>query len=82
MTSSVTNTSLNAFIREKASEYLKRSSDDIALDHPLSEYGIDSVAAVSLCADIEDFLDIDIEPTLAWDHPTIEKMTSHLMTQI
>ncbi len=82
MTKLMTNSTLNAFIREKASAYLKRASEDIALDQPLSDYGIDSVAAVSLCADIEDFLDIDIEPTLAWDHPTIEKMTYHLMTQI
>ncbi len=69
---------LQNFIQQKVAEYLKKPAGEIDMATPLSEYGIDSVSAVSLCADLEDLIGIDVEPTLAWDYPTIEKMAEFL----
>jgi acyl carrier protein len=38
---------------------------------PLAEIGVDSVHAVSLVGDVEAHFDIDVDPTLIFDYPTL-----------
>lgn len=38
---------------------------------PLAEMGVDSVHAVSLVGDVEMHFDIDVDPTLIFDYPTL-----------
>jgi acyl carrier protein len=45
---------------------------------PFASYGLSSVAAISLTADLEDWLEVSLDPTLAWDYPTIEALSSYL----
>ncbi len=72
---------IEAFIRARVAEYANLPEAEIGVDTPLAEYGLDSVAAVSLCADIEDELRVSVEPTIAWDYPTIAGMAAFLSTQ-
>lgn len=44
----------------------------------LAELGLDSVYALALCGDIEDTFGIEVDPTIAWDHPTIEQLAGAL----
>lgn len=52
------------------------------IDRTLSfaDYGIDSVTAVELAQDLEEWLpnDLEIEPTLAWNFPSIEALAGYL----
>ncbi|MGN9759237.1 acyl carrier protein [Streptomyces sp. SD31] len=59
---------------EKVAFYLDVPTSGIAPDGKLVEYGLDSVYALALVGDIEDEYGIEVEPTLAWDHPTIESI--------
>jgi amino acid adenylation domain-containing protein/thioester reductase-like protein len=43
-----------------------------------SEFGLDSVEAVALAAELEIFLGRPLSPTLAWDYPTIGSLAEHL----
>ena len=43
-----------------------------------TEYGMDSMFAVCLCGDIEEHFELPVEPTLAWDHPTVEMMSAFI----
>lgn len=54
--------------------YLQRPVTELAGDVKLVEYGLDSVYALTLCGDIEDEYDLEIEPTLAWDYPTVDSI--------
>ncbi|MYV71894.1 acyl carrier protein [Streptomyces sp. WAC08241] len=47
---------------------------DLSPDTPLSEYGLDSVYALSVAADLEDLLGIAIDPTVLWDNPTLNAL--------
>jgi len=38
---------------------------------PLAEIGVDSVHAVSLVGDVEARFDIDVDPTMIFDYPTL-----------
>ncbi|MGW5263735.1 acyl carrier protein [Microbispora sp. NPDC004025] len=44
----------------------------------LRTYGLDSIHALSLCVDVEEAVGLLVEPTLAWDHPTIDDIAAHL----
>mgnify|MGYP001795082499 CR=1 FL=1 len=48
----------------------------------LADYGVDSVMAVELAQDLEDFLSLSepLEVTLAWSFPTLSALSQHLAT--
>jgi acyl carrier protein len=56
--------------------------DRIDRDRPLAEYGLDSMYALNLCGEIEECLGLAVEPTLAWDYPTVTAMASHLRSEL
>jgi acyl carrier protein len=58
----------------------KQDIDEIDVNQPFSHYALDSVATVGLTADLEDLLDIPLQPTLLWDYPTIASLARHLTT--
>jgi acyl carrier protein len=47
-----------------------------------ANYGVDSIHALSLCAELEEWLNIEIEPTIAWDYPTIAQMAEFLESEV
>nr|QEO75072.1 phosphopantetheine-binding domain-containing pro [uncultured bacterium] len=48
----------------------------------LAEYGLDSVHAMSLAAAIEDEWDLVVDPTVTWDHPTIDELAAFLTDEL
>lgn len=51
----------------------------IKIAEPLTRYGLDSIDAVTLVGDLEDYLELELPSTLFWDHPTIEKSAQYLV---
>jgi len=49
---------------------------------PFDRYGLDSVAAIGLTGDLEEWLGYDLDPTLLYDYPTIETVSRHLAEEI
>ncbi|MFC4506758.1 MULTISPECIES: acyl carrier protein [Streptomyces] len=74
--------SLSSWLADRIALYLKRTPTEIVPTVPLAEYGLDSVAALSLCGDIEEDFDLVLEPTVAWDYPTIEALAEHLVEEL
>ncbi|MEM7308291.1 MAG: acyl carrier protein [Planctomycetota bacterium] len=59
-------------------EILKLPAADIDATVPFERYGIDSSAAVGMTGDLEQWLGFDLDPTVAYDHPTINELAAHL----
>lgn len=53
---------------------------DMDRDAPFARYGLDSIDASVLAAEIGEQTGLAVEPTLLWDHNTINKCAAHLMT--
>ncbi|MDL4774212.1 MULTISPECIES: acyl carrier protein [Thermomonosporaceae] len=70
--------SLRSWLRERVAHYARREPADIDPSVSLTNYGLDSVYALSLCGDLEDHLGVVLEPTVVWDHPTIEALIAHV----
>jgi acyl carrier protein len=65
---------VHAWLIERVATYLRRPARDIDSSVPLAEYGMDSLTALALAADIEDEFDVELAPETAWDHPTIDAL--------
>ncbi len=53
----------------------------IDIRKPLSRFGLDSMVAVGLSADLEDWLGCSLSPTLLAEHPTIEALARRLAAE-
>ena len=54
---------------------------EIDPDSPLQSFGVTSLMAVELAADLEDLLGITVDATIAWEYPTIAKLSASLAAQ-
>ncbi|MCP4658098.1 MAG: AMP-binding protein, partial [bacterium] len=50
----------------------------IDVRQPFARFGLPSIGAVAMVAEIESWLGRRLPPTLAWDHPSIEALARHL----
>jgi acyl carrier protein len=48
---------------------------------PLQSFGVTSLMAVELAADLEDLTGVAVDATIAWEYPTIEKLAGWLAGQ-
>ena len=55
--------------------------DEVARDKPFAEYGLDSLTAVELTQELEDWLGVDVLPTVAWNYPTPATLSVYLAKQ-
>ncbi|WP_433449955.1 acyl carrier protein [Streptomyces sp. CA-142005] len=73
---------IRAWLTERVAYYLECSPADLDQGAELTELGLDSVYALNLCGDVEDRFGLVVEPTLAWDHPTIDAITVFLSAEL
>jgi acyl carrier protein len=66
---------------DRIAVYLATSPAAIETDKAFGDYGLDSAFALNLCTDLETEFGILVEPTVAWDYPTIDEMAGYLATQ-
>ncbi|MGF1478092.1 MAG: acyl carrier protein [Cyanophyceae cyanobacterium] len=59
-------------------EQLSLDANAISTTEPLTRYGLDSIDAVTIVGDLEDWLDMELPSTLFWDHPTIAQSSQFL----
>jgi acyl carrier protein len=55
---------------------IERSQVDISTS--FVDYGLDSRQGVSLSGDLEKWLNRELDPTLVWEYPSIDKLSTHL----
>ncbi|RMF25125.1 MAG: hypothetical protein D6756_06005 [Cyanobacteria bacterium J083] len=63
---------------KQLAEQLSLEADTISVTESLTRYGLDSIDAVTMVGDLEDWLDLELPSTLFWDYPTIAKTAEYL----
>ncbi|HEV7361169.1 MAG TPA: acyl carrier protein [Mycobacterium sp.] len=69
------------WLTAKVAGQLNVAPDTIDFDTPLADYGIDSAASLTLCADLEFEKGIPVETTVVWDYATIDAIAEYLATE-
>ncbi|MFE9564789.1 acyl carrier protein [Streptomyces sp. NPDC006487] len=75
-------TEIRDWLVERVAFYLESRPQDVDTATALIELGLDSVYALTLCGDVEDRFGLVVEPTMAWDHPTVDALTAHLAQEL
>jgi len=57
---------------------LGTDEDEIAVDRPFRDFGLSSMEALRLSDELAAWLEVEISPTVAWYHPTIDELARHL----
>ena len=52
--------------------------EDVHRDKPFAEYGLDSLTAVELSQELEDWVGVEVVPTVAWNYPTPATLSVYL----
>ncbi|MGL5804578.1 MAG: acyl carrier protein [Xenococcaceae cyanobacterium] len=69
---------IQIWLVNKLAEQLSLDPNSINVTESLTRYGLDSIDAVTMVGDLEDWLDLEFPSTLFWDYPTIEKSANYL----
>jgi len=70
---------LGQWVRERVADYVQRPVADIGSQTLLSDYGMDSIFALSLCAELEDHLGREIDSATLWRNPTVDSIVDTLV---
>jgi len=68
---------LMAWLRQE----VMNSDEELSPLQAFAEFGVDSLTAVELSRQLEDWLRIEISPVVAWSYPTPEKLSEYLARQ-
>jgi acyl carrier protein len=72
---------IQTWLVDKIAENLSLDPKSIDVSESLTRYGLDSIDAVTLVGDLEDWLEAELPDTLFWDYPTIEKAAEYLVNE-
>ncbi|ELR96315.1 acyl carrier protein [Gloeocapsa sp. PCC 73106] len=79
---SKTPTEVQQWLKNYVAELMEVAPETIDIGIPFDRYGLDSSAAIGLTGDLEDWLGIELDPTLLYDYPTIKALTQYLTTTV
>ncbi len=73
---------LQTGLRAILARELQLAEDDLDLDRPFAEYGLNSVMAMSVRRDTELFVGIELSATMLFNYPTIVALAEHLAKKV
>ncbi|MEM9644217.1 MAG: AMP-binding protein [Planctomycetota bacterium] len=56
--------------------------NEIELDRPFADYGLDSMTAVELSGEVEDWSGIELTPMVALNYPTVTRLSGYITGQL
>jgi acyl carrier protein len=72
---------MRSWLAARAAHYAKLDPSEIDYDTPLSQYGLDSVSAVSMAVDIEDEFGVQLDLETLWGFRTVNRLADVLTTR-
>jgi acyl carrier protein len=77
-----TQTRITKFIVERATYYLDLPDAEVDVDRPLGDYGVDSVYLLSIVTDLEEELDVELDPEQLAEVRTVRELASRVATEV
>jgi phthiocerol/phenolphthiocerol synthesis type-I polyketide synthase A len=73
---------LQAGLRAILATELRTPEDEVELDRPFAEIGLNSVMAMSIRREVEQLVGIQLSATMLWNHPTIASLAGYLAEKL
>ena len=74
----ITQEAIEELMVSHVAKALDMNADDVDVQTPLNDFGMDSTEMLSLGQELEEWLGFKVEATLLWYYPTIDKLSRHL----
>jgi len=81
-TEPVTEASLQEWLVTQISAIAQIQPEDVDVDRPFAEFGMDSMQLFQLSGDLQKFLGREVSEIVAWDYPTIAQLSRHLTSEV
>lgn len=75
---SATKATIQAWLVSYLTNLLELNPDEVSTKVSFEKYGLDSLAAVSMTGDLEEWLGHEVDPALPYDYSTIESLARYL----
>jgi len=69
---------IEEWLIRRLAEETEIEPSEIQKDAPFSNYNLDSIGAVTIAADLETWLEKQIDPTIFWEFDTIDELAGWL----
>lgn len=56
--------------------------ESISVEESFVNFGLTSAQGIFFSADLSDWINLNLEPSLIWDYPNIELLSSYIDTQL
>lgn len=76
----LTESSIQQWLVERIAATAEVKPEEVDVDRPLADFGLDSIQLFGLSSDLEKFLGQKVSEVVAWDFPTIALLAKHLST--
>lgn len=77
-TEPVTETILQDWLVTQIAAVAQIQPEDVDVDRPFAEFGMDSMQLFQLSGDLQKFLGREVSEIVAWDYPTVALLSKHL----
>lgn len=71
---------IESWLLHRLAQELEQEDGSIDPTARFASYGLDSMSALVLTGELEDWLGMELPSTLVWDHPTPRDLAAHLDT--
>lgn len=78
MTNPPTRDAVETWLRSALAPFLRMAPAEIDGGKTFTMYGLDSMTTITIAADLETWLGFRLSPTLAWEHPTLDQLATHI----
>ena len=72
---------IRSWLSEKLQQELGRDAP-VETSRPLADYGLESRIAIGVAGDLEDWLGMELDPTMFFDHPSIDQLARFLHDEL
>ena len=73
---------ITSWLISEIQDLLSVDAEELAVDMPLVDYGLSSMTGMILSGSIEDWLNVRLDPSVAWEYPTIESLAAYLADEV
>jgi acyl carrier protein len=73
---------ITSWLISEIEELLSIEPGHLVVDKPLLNYGLSSMTGMILSGNIEERLGIQLDPSVAWEYPTIESLAVYLAGEV
>jgi acyl carrier protein len=77
-----TRSGIESWLKARIASELEQEETQIDPDARFASYGLDSMSALVLTGELEEWLGLELPSTLVWDFPTVRELAVHLESRL